>query len=113
MEWDGYEWVVRYADFEYNLEREDIRESSFKVAGGRLETKLDAKVMSETELWLNGHPGRQIHLKGLNDSRVAVMRFFLVGQRLYVLGVVSLTKSEVPRDIDRFFSSFKLTPKNQ
>ena len=53
-------------------------------------------------IFLNGQPGLEFH--GTQDGKVAGMRLYLNGQRLYGLYVISEDKAA----IDKFFSSFQL-----
>lgn len=102
------------------------RDSQFIVAYGEYPTptprpserlmKLRDRMVTDTG-WtlaedasepLGSHPGRRFIL--FNPAQMITYRFYLVDERLYILGVLQEPTAEVEAEADRFFESFELLP---
>lgn len=57
---------------------------------------------------LGMYPGRRFIL--FNSEQMITYRFYLVEERLYILGVLQRPTAEVEVESDRFFESFELLP---
>jgi outer membrane lipoprotein-sorting protein len=77
-----------------------VRDVFVKQVGGKL--------ASESPLTLDGHPGREVKAHVFQGE--ARFRLFLVGERLYILWVMTLEKSSdsIEETFNKFFMSFKL-----
>lgn len=117
---DSVTYSVSYVDYPLDLDTPDLvkkaldssREGSLK----RVATE-DPRIIKEADISLDGHPGRflQVELKG--DAMVR-MRYFLVANRVYVVGAGTPKKKPqgVNATIDyetlatSFMDSFKIIP---
>lgn len=69
--------------------------------------EAQGKLLSETEMPLDGHPGREFKIE-FPDS-IALLRFYLINQRMYQVSVLILkTKREQEADAVKILASFKL-----
>jgi hypothetical protein len=71
---------------------------------------LKAELVSQTKVTLKGYPGREMRATRMVEGSQMVFswKVFLVGRRLYQLGVgTSKADAESP-DIQKFFTSFQL-----
>ncbi len=114
---DSYDWRVQEATlnisyFDYQdkisvrIEQErarffaDLRDASIKA--------YNAKLISETPLKLGEHTGLQIYFELPNGER-ATRRFFLIGNRQYVLTAIFKPEiNEAEKLVSQAFDSFKL-----
>lgn len=111
---------VFYMDYPVDLERADLVKKALDIAReGSLKriAKEDPRITKETDISIDGHPGRylQIELKG--DGMVR-MRYLVAGNRLYAVGLGSPKKK--PKIVDatndyekiatNFMDSFKIIP---
>lgn len=109
-----------YMDYPIYLESADLVKTALDNARqGTLArmAKEDPRVVKESDISIDGHPGRflQIELKG--DAMVR-MRIFVAGNRVYVVGLGS--PKETPKVVNatndyetiatRFMDSFKIIP---
>ena len=102
---DGY-YLVSYIDLlsvsDGNSSLNQFRDGIIKGAGGSL--------VSENSISMGSHPGRDLVLTGRSGAGVLNynLHLYLVGKRLYCVGVVSPTdKYNLPL-IEKFLSSFAL-----
>jgi len=100
----------------YNEYSDAVLKADPKVVldGGRdgAMSNLNGKLISETDISLNGHPGREFTVTaGKGDSKLFYhTRVFLVKKKLYQLQVVRVGQTPLDAaDVVRFFASFKLT----
>jgi hypothetical protein len=78
-----------------------LRDALTLASRGRLE--------GETRITLDGFPGREIRLSLLGGTIKDTTRLYVVGDRVYRLrAVVGPPGGAVSRDVNKFFSSFKL-----
>lgn len=109
MKGDRVKWFALYYDYK-NVEevndatlRQRLKESVDAVAARR-----GAKLLSRSELTLNGRPGVEFIL--LEREAKSYMRSFQVGLRLYILAVDDYKElseaTAVPPDARNFFDSF-------
>lgn len=111
---------VAYVDYPIVLENADLVKKALDSAReGSLAriTKEDPRIIKESEISIDGHPGRflQVELKG--DGMVR-MRYAVAGNRVYIVGVGSpKTKPTIVNATNdyetlatRFMDSFKLIP---
>ena len=111
---------LNFADYPINLERgAAVKATLDKARDGGLArvAKEDPRIVSESDISLDGHPGRFLRVELKGD---AIVRFKIVlnGNRLYVLSVGS-PKSD-PKNVNAqrryeklattFFDSFKIIP---
>jgi hypothetical protein len=100
-------YQVSYVDLTYTPSGSDEIDKVLDNArdGGLAMAK--AKLISETRITLDNHPGREVKAK-LPDGSL-ICRFYLVGPRIYIILIAAILG--VPSaDVARFFNSFKLIP---
>ena len=77
-------------------------------------SNIQGKLLSETNLTLNGHMGREYVIE-VSDQRLHIGRVFLVEtrmeRRIYVLSAAGNWTSASEPSPTRFFQSFKVPPK--
>jgi hypothetical protein len=74
----------------------------------------NSKLLSETKLILNGYPGRELKIVSTKGISKEITRLYIVGNRMYrVRVVIAPVNKDVHRDVEKFFSSFKLTRTNE
>lgn len=71
---------------------------------------LKAELISETKISLKGYPGREFRAKKTVEGNEVVFTWktFLVGRRLYQLGVATNKIDADSADLQKFFTSFQL-----
>ncbi len=69
-------------------------------------------LLVETNLTLNGHPGREMKTTRMIEGTEMIFswRLFLVGRRLYQLAVGTTKADSESPEIKKFFTSFELIP---
>ncbi len=69
------------------------------------------KMNAEKDITLNGHPGREVEYEN-PDGLVGKARVYIVGKRMYVVGVVTFkgNKDDWGTASNRFLESFQLSP---
>jgi len=79
------EFLVMYLSVSYPAE--EPQTSKRLLDGGRdlAVANTNAQVLSETEMWLDEHPGRELLIKF--PTTIMRARIFLIERRIYTLGV--------------------------
>ena len=112
------EFLLMYMTLPYSVE--DAANSKRLLDGGRDLALADpkAQVLSESEMWLDDHPGRELVVKF--PTTIMRARIFLIERRLYTLGVIlpynesnqKIIQDTIELLANRYFASFqKLGPK--
>ena len=107
VEQEDMGYSVNLADYsEMSLSESDVevvldgaREGAVRNVGGEL--------LEEAEITLDGHPGRALKI-AVDDEFVVDARFYLVGNRLYVLQAISIGQTSKPSRVEKFLDSFQL-----
>ncbi len=68
---------------------------------------VEGKVVSERQITLNGHAGREFRMK--SDGLQAIARVYLVGSRVYILNLMTAAGDVSQKDANEFFDSLKVT----
>jgi hypothetical protein len=84
---------------------------SFDKARDGMIAKIKGTLLAEKEISLGGYPGREVKVaaKGSDDTDyIALARYYVVGERIYVVEVVFPKDSESAStgNIAKFFDSF-------
>lgn len=100
-------YVVAYTD--YPVDSPDAEMSATILNGARdgVVKSLGATVVKEKEIQLDGHPGKDLEMTS-GPLRLRA-KIYLVGVRLYQVLSVAPKAGKVPKSVDRFLASFKLT----
>lgn len=107
------EYRIAYTDFPVDLESQDEKLLLDGARDGGI-SEVKGKLLEEKDISLDGHAGRFFKAE-LPSGRVARVRVYLVGNRLYQLLTIAPENSSSPNDIRlnetntaKFFDSFKL-----
>jgi hypothetical protein len=71
----------------------------------------EATIKNDKEISLGKHPGREFEVSGTGEGGATVYctwRHFLVGNRLYQLGVLGTENQDTADNLKKFFESFAL-----
>ena len=107
------EFLLMYLSLPYPAEEP---QTSKRLLDGGRELALantNAQVLSETEMWLDEHPGRELLIKF--PTTIMRARIFLIERRMYTLGVTlpytesnqKVIQDTVELMANRYFASFK------
>jgi hypothetical protein len=101
----GGAFVVAYTDFNDSTATIEPAEILDGARNGVRES-LNGTIVSEKEIKLNGHPGRDIVMT--TDELQARTNIYLVGTRMYQVIAVSPKSAKAPKSFAKFFASFRL-----
>ncbi|NJP04392.1 MAG: hypothetical protein HC837_01535 [Chloroflexaceae bacterium] len=105
-------YTVMYSDFPQDMI--DLVDAAELLKGGQEGAlgSLDGTLISEREIDLNGHPGREIVAESQIEGIDAVLkgRFYLVNNRLYQTLVIGQKDRVTDEDMNRFLDSFSVLP---
>jgi hypothetical protein len=90
---------VSLSEGDVELMLEGAREGAVRNVGGDL--------LEETSITLDGHPGRALKI-AVEDQFVVDARFYLVGNRLYILQAISVGNTSHSSNVKKFLDSFRL-----
>jgi hypothetical protein len=106
---------VGYADYPDAIFKHGTPRQLFSVVRDGWLKRINGKLQADgTEIALdNKYPGMEVIASGQLDGQDAYMRgrFYLVGNRLYQVITFGKRSAMAQSDINRFLSSFKLTPR--
>ena len=103
---------VSYADFPGGLIHPGNKGPVLDGATQGWATEKKLTILSKAPISLNGHPGREVNFEAQPGSSAGKVsgraRFYLVGGRLYHIGIAGPTGRVTPESIDQFLNSFAL-----
>jgi len=101
----GFSYMVVYNDMpQWNPEDVDFILDSGRDRGI---VSLKGKLLKEKDIWIDGHPGREIKIVGA-DGFIYFSRMYLVKYRFYQVSVTTLGEDASSPNVARFLNSFKL-----
>ena len=103
-------YAANYCDFPTEIKMAPIKKVYDSSRDGAV-ANLEGKLVSEKEIKLGKHPGREIQIEVAGGKQLFRARVFLVEQRLFQVVVMGTKKAATSRDADRFLDSFKLDGK--
>jgi len=103
------EFMVTYSEYPGMNTGEARAERIFDGARDGLTLAQQGRLLSETRITLDGHPGRAIVVER-PDGSVQKMVCYLVNQRFYQVAVETQRSKEDAQRIEGFFNSFRLLP---
>ena len=105
------QFMLSYADYPNEVSNATQQETVLDGVRGGVLKGLEAELMSETKVTLKGHPGREFRAKKMSGDSELVFswKMFLVGRRLYQMGVATTKADAESADIQKFFTSFQLS----
>ena len=106
--------VVNYTDYPMNMEQPELVKRVLDNArdGGLARVaKEEPRILSETDVSVDGHPGRFVRVE-LKGDAIIRNKLVIVGNRVYVLGVATPKRPDAQAEYEKlaatFFDSFKL-----
>jgi hypothetical protein len=105
------QFMLSYADYPNESKTATQQEAVLDGVRGGVLKGLQADLLSETKVTLNGYPGREMRATKMIDGGEVIFswKMFLVGRRLYQLGVATVKADSESPDIQKFFRSFQLS----
>ena len=101
---------AHYCDFPPDVKKVPLKQVYDSSRDGAAEN-MQGKLMSEKEVKLGDHPGREIQISVANGRQLFRARVYLVEQRLYQVVVFGTKEAATSKDADKFMDSFKLAEK--
>jgi len=99
-------YMLAYSDYpEQHIKNSNSTDLLNNAKGGFI-GNLGLEVTFENEISIKGNPG--IYFKGEGNSYYAVMKDYLVKNRLYQIGILRVDKYANEKEIDGFINTFKL-----
>jgi hypothetical protein len=107
---NGTMYAGNYSDFPEGIKKVPIKQVFDSSRDGAV-GNLDGKLVSEKDIELNKHPGREILIAVAGGVRLFRVRVYLVDRRLYQVVVFGPKEAANSKEADKFLDSFKLTEK--
>lgn len=103
-------YAANYSDFPAEVKKATLKQVYDSSRDGAV-TNMDGKLVSEKDVKLGEHPGREIRIDVAEGKRLFRVRVYLVDQRLYQVVVFGTPEAATSKEADKFLDSFKLTEK--
>jgi hypothetical protein len=111
-DWSHTVRFVSYADFPSGLIHAGNKDPILDGACQGWAAESQLTILSKASISVNGHPGREVNFEARPGNPAGKVsgrsRFYLVGGRLYHLGIVGPTGRVTPDSIDQCLNSFAL-----
>ncbi len=104
------QFLISYADYPNESTTATQQEAVLDGVRGGVIKGLNADLISETRVTIKGYPGRELRATRTIEGTQVVFswKMFLVGKRLYQLGVATSKADAESPDIQKFFMSFQI-----
>jgi hypothetical protein len=99
---------TEYPDSLINSDMKDKMPAFFRNSIDGAVTNVHGKLLSEKDIEKRGFPGREIRVDFKDGLAVIKMRIYLVKNKMYLIEVITETKKDFNKSIDRFMDSFDL-----
>lgn len=105
------QFMISYADYPEAPQPGTAQEAVLDGVRGGVLKGLNAELTSEIKVAIKGNPGRELRMKKVTEGTEVVFswKMFLVGRRLYQMGVATTKADAESPDIQKFFMSFQLS----
>jgi len=103
-------YAANYCDFPAEVKKATLQQVYDSSRDGAV-ANMEGKLVSEKNVKLGKHPGREIRINVAEGKRLFRVRVYLVEQRLYQVVVFGTPETATSKDADKFLDSFKLTEK--
>jgi hypothetical protein len=106
------DWATYFVG--YTVYKKALPDPGQALDGARdaLIRRTKSHLLNESEISINGHPGRELNIVTPGGVARDATRLYVVGNRLYMVRViVTPANRDVSRDKEKFFLSFRLTVK--
>jgi hypothetical protein len=100
--------LTKYPDSLINSGKEPLIKGIFRGAIDGAVKNTEGKLLSEKEIELEGHPGREVRIDYKSGVAIIKMRMYLVKSTMYVQQVIMELKKENNKTEQRFLNAFKL-----
>jgi hypothetical protein len=111
---DNVAYAVSFMDYPADKISSDstalVKDFFDKAREGSLKA-IQGKLLTETIIDYKGYPGREQRVDFRDGMAIIKYRHYLVNSRLYTLQVITPTKMNFNKSINRFMDSFKLVGK--
>lgn len=105
----NYEFVASYNDYPASVVSQGNVEKMLDGARDGAVGNINGKLQSEKKITLKNFPGREIHVLTPDGKAALKYRIYLVGNRLYQVGIVSTNPFQETEKTNQFFESFSVT----
>ncbi|HVW61578.1 MAG TPA: hypothetical protein VHC48_16110 [Puia sp.] len=97
-----------YPDTVINSGKKDILDKFFRNSIDGAVKNVNGKLLTESNIQLNGFPGREFRVDYKDGLAVITMRAYLVKNTMYMLQTITETKKDHNAAIGKFMNSFTL-----
>jgi hypothetical protein len=103
-------WLVGYSDYPEEIVQASDPEAILAGARDGAVANVNGQLVSDTEISLDGYPGREFSASVTQNGQDFVLRqrVFLVGNRLYQMVVIVPKGTESSTEVEDFLHSFQL-----
>jgi hypothetical protein len=109
VEKDAIAYFASYNDYPPELVQKSDAETMLNGARDGAVANVKGKLTDEKKIKIDAYPGRDISFEALGGMFVARSRIYLVKDRLYQVMVLAPKANGLPKEIDKYLDSFKLT----
>ena len=99
---------TEYPDSVINSDKKDLLDNFFKNSIDGAANNVHGKLLSVTEIQLDGYPGRSFRIDLKDQHAVMTMRAYLVKNKMYILQTITEAPKDFNKSINRFMDSFTL-----
>ncbi len=99
---------IEYPDTLISSEQTDKISAIFRGAIDGMVNNVSGKLLSESEITLNGFPGKEVKIDFRNGLAIFKVRFYLIKHKMYIIQTITETGKFPNKSVDRFLDSFKL-----
>jgi hypothetical protein len=97
-----------YPDSLINSNKKELLQGFFRNSIDGAVNNVGGKLISETEVELNGFPGREVKIDYGNGLAIIFLHLYLVKNNVYFVQTITQKEKEGNADVLRFHQSFKL-----
>jgi hypothetical protein len=97
-----------YPDSLINSNKKELLQGFFRNSIDGAIKNVDGKLISESEIELNGFPGREVKIDYGNGLAIIFLRLYLVKNNVYFVQTITQTAKDGNADVRKFHQSFKL-----
>lgn len=104
-------YFVSYCDYDPQVAKASLAENMLDGARDGAVSNVNGKLVSETNITLGDHPGREVIIEARAEDRppaIIKSRMFMVKNRLYQVTTVASRGRAGDKELDNFLRSFKL-----
>lgn len=108
---ENFAYVLAYSDYPdslTNYQDADFLKNFFRKSIDGAVTNVHGKKLSEEKIKLGKYQGREVRVNFKEGAAIITVRIYLIKNRMYMLQVITDTKNDFNKSIDKFFNSFKL-----